>query len=1084
MPHWRPGCLRGSVHETDPIQYRPASNGYAGHSFEDNFRDETRSTTLVDLYKIEGSGLGLILAGGTDKHVRPHISNMRPGGVAHRSDLLQVGDYILSVNGIKTSNMKHDEIINLLKNANDTVRLEIEYELPDLVPADAFSVCCKQHTIVLDTDSTSFGFTIRGGMCQNRLKSRPLTVTQIRHGGSADREGSLKPGDRILAVNEFSAVFLTLTEMNMLLAQCTEETTFTVEYDVSVIDAVQKATGPLLIEIDKTPGSALGITLSHARHKGKHCVCIDSIRPMSIADRCGALGVGDLILSIDGAAVEHMTVAEATQLLKASHGDQIKMEILPARLVEHKMSTDTVFLNAGFQKKHIIPSISSPVLNNPSLYNGLGSCKSYNTLGYSGRLSTDMLNKKRRSWMKSDKRVGSCASVASTSTSIFTASNQVCRMDVSEVVLYGERVGLGLVLDTTVPPSCILQDPPIVTRMEPNMAAERSGVIHEGDRILTVNGIDVCEKTLDEINQILHDSWQHAKLEVEFDIADAVMASSGTFVVKLPRKPGGIGITLSAKSKLGNPLLITEVKKGSVAYRCGSVQAGDKLLSINDVRTHNLSIDEAVALLKGEEEIIKLKLKRDDHSTDINGEELISYTVELERHGGPLGVTISGTDDPSDPIIISALVTGGLAARTGAIQIGDRLLAINGTLTLGKSLDEAKNMLHSAGDLVTLKIARPEKPKSEINQSNNSSKTNALREESCKSTTPVFSVDSALDSWDSSGQDLNALSQHGLHNAVPKPRPSSFSAMKNRDNRLKKSRPYSSDSTDTGDDVGKRISELQISDEAWEGDHESSHSDESSPRDNDWLKAFNSFKAQAEVLENLQSPDKQHSTGSLDRRSLRNNMIKKERQKVRRNWSHSTSRGAISQGDLRPYVVDKKQRRCASSTSARDLGNIPLHEQLDSVFAPQPIQLHRVTLLKDSPGEDFGFSVSDGVYDKGVYISAIRSGSVADTMGLKQFDRILQINKIRTRDFDCSLAIPLIADAGDKLDIVVCRNPLTLNKTALKDHQTRRPLPPDPPDDGKSHDFDGQSTDSIPVYMNVYNLDTPIARSEKSCKTV
>ena len=53
----------------------------------------------------------------------------------------------------------------------------------------------------------------------------------------------------------------------------------------SVTEAVQKATGPLLIELDKTPGAALGISLSHARHKGKHCVCIDSIRPMSVADR-------------------------------------------------------------------------------------------------------------------------------------------------------------------------------------------------------------------------------------------------------------------------------------------------------------------------------------------------------------------------------------------------------------------------------------------------------------------------------------------------------------------------------------------------------------------------------------------------------------------------------------------------------------------------------------------------------------------------------------------------------------------------------------------------------------------------------
>jgi hypothetical protein len=55
------------------------------------------------------------------------------------------------------------------------------------VPADAFSVCCKQHSIAVHPDNASFGFTLRGGMCQNRLKSRPLTITQVRPGGPADR---------------------------------------------------------------------------------------------------------------------------------------------------------------------------------------------------------------------------------------------------------------------------------------------------------------------------------------------------------------------------------------------------------------------------------------------------------------------------------------------------------------------------------------------------------------------------------------------------------------------------------------------------------------------------------------------------------------------------------------------------------------------------------------------------------------------------------------------------------------------------------------------------------------------------------
>jgi hypothetical protein len=36
------------------------------------------------------------------------------------------------------------------------------------------------------------------------------------------------------------------------------------------------------------------------------------------------------------------------------------------------------------------------------------------------------------------------------------------------------------------------------------------------------------------------------------------------------------------------------------------------------------------------------------------------YTVELQRRGGPLGITISGTDTPGDPIVISDLIDGGL----------------------------------------------------------------------------------------------------------------------------------------------------------------------------------------------------------------------------------------------------------------------------------------------------------------------------------------------------------------------------------------------------------------------------------------
>lgn len=47
-----------------------------------------------------------------------------------RSDQLNVGDYIKSVNGINLSKLRHDEIISLLKNIGERVMLEVEYELP------------------------------------------------------------------------------------------------------------------------------------------------------------------------------------------------------------------------------------------------------------------------------------------------------------------------------------------------------------------------------------------------------------------------------------------------------------------------------------------------------------------------------------------------------------------------------------------------------------------------------------------------------------------------------------------------------------------------------------------------------------------------------------------------------------------------------------------------------------------------------------------------------------------------------------------------------------------------------------------
>ncbi len=82
------------------------------------------------------------------------------------------------------------------------------------------------------------------------------------------------------------------------------------------------------------------------------------------------------------------------------------------------------------------------------------------------------------------------------------------------------------------------------------------------------------------------------------------------------------------------------------------------------------------------------------------------YTVELQRNGGPLGITISGSDDLYEPLHVSGLTEGGLAERTNAIHIGDTILAINNVPLRGKSLTEAIDLLKNSDDIVTLKISR------------------------------------------------------------------------------------------------------------------------------------------------------------------------------------------------------------------------------------------------------------------------------------------------------------------------------------------------------------------------------------------
>uniref|UniRef100_A0A673A0N8 Glutamate receptor interacting protein 2b n=1 Tax=Sphaeramia orbicularis TaxID=375764 RepID=A0A673A0N8_9TELE len=905
-----------------------------------------RGVTMVELVKKEGSTLGLTISGGTDKDGKPRVSNLRPGGLAARSDQLNIGDYIKSVNGINLTKLRHEEIISLLKNVGERVLLEVEYELPPTAPDSTSGVISKTIDICLHKEGNSFGFILH-------------------------HFGTLRPGDRLLSVDGVPLHNANHSDALSVLAQCGQEALFQIEYDVTIMDTVTNASGPLLVEIAKSPGATLGITLTSASHRNKQVIVIDRVKPGSVVDRCGALHAGDHLLSIDGTSTEHCTVLEATQLI-ASTTELVKLEILPShqtRLTGKQHDTasfspgSTTTSGPSSQSSSTLPRTTVPMSPRNSLL-------------------------KRRQRKKEHK---SSLSLASSSVG---PGGQVVHVETSEVVLTGDPLnGFGVQLQGGIFATETLSAPPLIRFIEPDSSAERCGLLQVGDRLLSINGIPTEDGTLEEANQLLRDAALTNKvtLEIEFDVAESVVPSSGTFHVKLPKKRGvELGLTISTSKKSGEPLIISDIKKGSMAHRTGTLEPGDKLLAIDNIRLENCSKDDAEQILQQCEELVKLKIRKDeDNSDEQETSGSIIYTVELKRYGGPLGITISGTEEPFDPITISGLTKRGLAERTGAIHVGDRILAINSVSLKGKPLSEAIHLLQMAGETVTLKIKKqldsePLLEKKHLNSTydlTDSQQTNKLSE---LYSTTIPSVDSAMESWDGSGLDAGYGSQGTYsHQAA---------GIALHPHEWRSAKQQRSGTPPPGRRKNYPFSDGGFSEDDW---------DKPPGYDSTYIIAplVRSYKVNfwCQALEDLETCGQSELLREIE---------------VSYMFTERT------------LTLELSLHIASLRVSERTWESRRIKEEMQGIVSPTPLELHKVTVIKDPESDDFGFSVSDGFLEKGVYVNMIRPDGPADRAGLRPYDRILQVNHVRTRDFDCCLAVPLITEAGDRLELVISRNPL------------------------------------------------------------
>lgn len=149
-------------------------------------------------------------------------------------------------------------------------------------------------------------------------------------------------------------------------------------------------------------------------------------------------------------------------------------------------------------------------------------------------------------------------------------------------------------------------------------------------------------------------------LQIEFDVADTIVPASGIFTVKLAKRGPGLGITITApKNRPEEPFIISEIRRGSIAHRTGTLHAGDRLLAIDNRQLDHLTMDTAFDILQNSSnDIVTLKIEKTETENANLSLDSVVYTVELIRYGGPLGITISGSEDCSEPIILSRLTEG------------------------------------------------------------------------------------------------------------------------------------------------------------------------------------------------------------------------------------------------------------------------------------------------------------------------------------------------------------------------------------------------------------------------------------------
>ncbi|XP_075775996.1 protein scribble homolog isoform X35 [Pelodiscus sinensis] len=302
-----------------------------------------------------------------------------------------------------------------------------------------------------------------------------------------------------------------------------------------------------------------------------------------------------------------------------------------------------------------------------------------------------------------------------------------------------------------------------ISRIAEGGAAHRDGTLRVGDRVISINGVDMTEARHDQAVALLTASSPTIALLVEREGAEQLSEGDSPVAQRgrahSPPPPSSHGESPPEETallqrdhlskgledqypieeicliKAGGPLglsivggsdhsshpfgiqepgvFISKVIPHGLASRSG-LRVGDRILEVNTIDLRHATHQEAVNALLSSTQALSMLVRRDPPPPgmqEICIEKAPGEKLGISIRGGAKGHAGNPFDPTDEGIFISKVSSSGAAARDGRLKVGLRILEVNHQSLLGMTHTEAVQILRSVGDKLLVLVCDGFDPK-------------------------------------------------------------------------------------------------------------------------------------------------------------------------------------------------------------------------------------------------------------------------------------------------------------------------------------------------------------------------------------